>query len=276
MDFYTLFPGWEPWVQNLQSVWPASVFKDTVWGFAFFEAIHLLGLGMLGGATLLLNLRLLGAGLTSDAPSVLEQQLRPWLWLGISIVLASGVLIGMLNPEKLYTSPAFFAKMIAMVSALVFSLGVASGTAKAEGLVNGGVRLAAAVAFALWLWAIGVFSLATGANPGTINIMIAGYAILFAFGTKTRVIAAVLLAVGILVASVWTYGFVGLFENYDLFMTINKGFVSAGAIMLVVFLCYEIFTARETDTQPLAKLIGLFSILSWVTVAAAGRWIGLS
>jgi hypothetical protein len=278
MDFYTLFPTIEPWVASLKHTFPASLLVDTVWGFAVIEAFHLLFLGLLGGCVILLNMRLIGVGLMDAKPSALEERLRPFIWAGIVGVLISGIIIGMLNPEKLYTSPAFFAKMIGLVSALIFSLGVANAVSKRDGEVTMGTRIAAAIAFLLWLWAIGVFGLSTGTNPGTFHLVVAGYAILVAFARPPVRIAGI--AIPLVLALVYlVYGYFvvgGPMADYDAFMGQTKLLVQIAAVILVGLMGYEIFTGRASDTAPLAKLIGLFSILSWVTVAAAGRWIGLS
>jgi hypothetical protein len=36
----------------------------------------------------------------------------------------------------------------------------------------------------------------------------------------------------------------------------------------------EIYKGKSDEATPTAKLIALFSVLCWVTVAAGGRWIG--
>lgn len=133
MDFYTLFPNLEPWVQNLAGVWPASVIKPSIWMFAAIEAVHLLTLGLLGGCVILLNFRLLGIGLTSEPVSVVERNLRLWLWIGVGGVLLTGIAIGMSNAEKLYTSPAFSVKMVSLAAGLIFSFGVTNSIARSEG-----------------------------------------------------------------------------------------------------------------------------------------------
>ncbi len=276
MDFHTLFPQLQDSVANLPNLFPASLLKDTQWGFAVVEAVHLLALGLLGGCVLFLNLRLLGAGLISDTPSGVERQLRPWLYIGVAGVLLSGLLIGMLNPEKLYTSPAFFAKMIAMTAALIFSFGVSNAVAKSEGRVSTWVMVAAVAAFGLWLWSLGIFSLSLGTNPGTFHLVVAGYVILLAFGERTRIFAIIAALALTLVDLVMTYGFIGLERDYARFMSTTKLFVEIAALVLVTLLAYEIAVGKRADTGKPAKVIAVFSILSWVTVAAAGRWIGLS
>ena len=52
-------------VRVVRSHWPGLMVRESVWMFPVIEAVHLLGLCMLGGALLVVDLRLLGAGLTS-------------------------------------------------------------------------------------------------------------------------------------------------------------------------------------------------------------------
>lgn len=279
MDFYTLFPDIQPWVANLQTQYPVTLLNQTQWGFAAIEAVHLLALGLLGGCVILLNMRLLGVGMTSAPPSLMERNLRPWLIGGVLGVLLTGIVIGMLNPEKLYTSPAFFTKMISLISALIFTFAVSNNVARQDS----GVKLSpvlmitAVVGFAFWLWSIGVFTVVEGVNPGTIHMIVAAWAILFAFGKRSRLIGAIVLAVIVVAGAIMTHVVYNLDDNYEMVLTLEVWFVRAAALAVVAFIGFEIFTgSTEDDRGPTVKLIALFSILSWVTVAAAGRWIGFS
>ncbi|MDZ4759597.1 MAG: DUF6644 family protein [Alphaproteobacteria bacterium] len=277
MDFFTLFPNLEPWVANLATVWPASVIKPSIWMFAVIEAVHLLMLGLLGGCVIVLNMRLLGAGLTNEPISVVERNLRLSLWIGVGGVLLTGVAIGMSNAEKLYTSPAFFVKMISLAAGLIFSFGVTNVVARNEGAISTPMKAAAGVAFLLWLASIGVFGSAIGANPGTVHLVVAGYAILFAFGSRlSRFLGGGTLAALVIVGAVLTYGVWNVWDHYELVTAINIWFVRIAALILVGLLGYEIFASKHAETSSTVKLIALFSILTWVTIAAAGRWIGLS
>lgn len=279
MDFYTLFPDIGEWVASLQTTYPVTLLNETQWGFAAIEAVHLLALGLLGGCVILQNMRLLGVGMTNTPPSVMERNLRPWLISGVLGVLLTGIVIGMLNPDKLYTSPAFFTKMIALVSALIFTFAVANNVARQDDNVklSPPVMVMAAIGFAIWLWSIGVFAIVEGVNPGTIHMIVAAFVILFAFGKRTRYISAGVLGLIFVAGAIVTHGVYNLDEHYDQVLMWEVWFVRAAAVAAIGFLGFEIFTgSTEDDRGPTIKLIALFSILTWVTVAAAGRWIGFS
>ncbi|MFP8875322.1 MAG: DUF6644 family protein, partial [Myxococcota bacterium] len=53
--------------------------RGSSWLFPVVEAAHLVGLALLGGSLLLVDLRLLGFGLKERSAAYLVDQLRPWL-----------------------------------------------------------------------------------------------------------------------------------------------------------------------------------------------------
>ncbi|HLZ85301.1 MAG TPA: DUF6644 family protein [Caulobacteraceae bacterium] len=98
--------------------------KNSIWLFPAIEAVHLLALSLLGGAVLMLDLRLLGVGLTSQLPSSVERETRPWLVGALAVMVVTGSLLGLSEAVKLYDKQAFWVKMIALATALLFTFGV--------------------------------------------------------------------------------------------------------------------------------------------------------
>ena len=123
--------------------------KNSVWLFPAIEAIHLLALAMLGGAIVLLDLRLLGLGLIGQSASTVERSARPWLIGAIVAMLVTGVLLGLSEALKLYDKPAFWVKMTALAAALVFTFGVRNPIARRDPVALG--KAVAVVSLGLWL-----------------------------------------------------------------------------------------------------------------------------
>jgi len=272
MDFSKLFPGAADWVANIVKTPPFAYIGDL---YAPFGAIHLIGLALLGGCVIIMNLRLLGAGLTDEAPSTIEKNLRLWHIVGAAIVIGTGLVIGGLNAERLYTSAAFFVKMVSMVAALIFTFGVVNAIAKSEGKVSTLSMVIGAIAMVIFLFGMGVFSISEGISPGTFHVLTAGYAVLLLFGKRTRVIAGVAFVV--------------------MFGTVLEGYMAAGldsfspelqnlgiirswtaGLLLIALVGYEIWREEATPGGRIARMIAVLSILSWVATAAGGRWIGFS
>lgn len=127
-----------------------STIKESLWLFPAIEAVHLLALALLGGAILLLNLRLLGVGLSDQSVSEVERGARPWLVAALATMIVTGVLIGTSEALKLYDKPAFWVKMVALLAALVFTFALQLPLARRE--VSGlAAKTLATISLGLWL-----------------------------------------------------------------------------------------------------------------------------
>lgn len=272
MTFSDLFPGIADGVANIIRTWPFSVIGDV---YAPFGAIHLIGLALLGGCVIVMNLRLLGAGLTEETPSTIERNLRLWHIVGAVIVIGTGLVIGGLNAERLYTSAAFFVKMLSMFAALIFTFGVVNSIAKSDGVVSKKAMYWGGAAALIFLFAMGVFATGDGLNPGTFYVIAAAYAILIIFGNRTRWIAlgAFVLLFGSVLLSYWIVGFAT--ESMEL-QTWSIVASWIGGLLFIALTGFEIYKQDATPGGRIARMIAVMSILSWVATAAGGRWIGFS
>jgi hypothetical protein len=95
--------------------------RDSVWLFPFVEIFHLIGLGILGGTLLVLNVRLLGLGFRGERTSDLERDVRPWMVGSLALMLISGFLLFSTEAVKMYGNWAFRWKMIFLASAIVYT-----------------------------------------------------------------------------------------------------------------------------------------------------------
>lgn len=265
-------PGLSAAVSGMPKVWPISMLQDV---YAPFGALHLVGLGLMGGAVLLLNLRLMGANLTGQALPDLEKSTRPWLISGLAIVLGTGIIIGMLNSDKLYNSVPFFIKMMSLIAACIFSFGVTNAIAKADGKTSISVMIAGVVAVLFWLLGLGVLSMDEISAPGLFHPITAGYALLIIYGVRTRWIAAgaFTLLFGGLFVMYWIVGFNTYETVYD---EVSRAVTLVGGLIMGGLYAAEIYLGRAEASTPTAKLLSLFCVLCWVTVAAGGRWIGFA
>ena len=101
-----------------------AMIRDSSWLFPVIEVVHLLGLSLLGGAVLLVDLRLLGLGLRDRSAAFLVAQSRPWLITALVVLIGSGVPLFLSEAVKCYFTPAFWVKMGALATALVFTFAV--------------------------------------------------------------------------------------------------------------------------------------------------------
>jgi hypothetical protein len=96
---------------------PGVALQQSRVAFAATEAIHILGLSLVGGAILIADLAVLGIVLKSTpSQSVFEQMRLPYR-LALCVVAASGVLLVAAGPYKYYTNPLFPIKLGLLVIA---------------------------------------------------------------------------------------------------------------------------------------------------------------
>lgn len=269
-----IFPQIADWVAQLDDTFPGAQVKPY---FAQWEVLHILSLVLLGGASILLNLRLIGAGLTDDPPSEVRRGVLPWLNLGVVGILVTGVLIGTSNPERLYTSEAFTAKMLGLFAALVLTYGVSLPAAKADGRLGRGAAVAAAIGLAVFGLSLGVFAVAKLVNPGLWHVIIAA-ALLVLF--VSRGLTRIVYLAGLLGLVVLQFLIHQVFYKPDDYAHLDP----ANKVLILVYLAWILGAAavqivgagRGSAGGPAVKALAYASILVWVTTAAAGRWIAFA
>jgi len=110
------------WFQWLEHSWLGTSVNNSLWAFAVIEAVHLLALAVLGGAILVVDLRLLGFGLKEEPVSYVGRTAQPWLVGGLAAAFLTGVpLLASLAAGKYYVNGAFWMKMYFLLAAMIFT-----------------------------------------------------------------------------------------------------------------------------------------------------------
>src|SRR5215471_21240816 len=84
--------------------------RRSAWLFPLIEAIHLLGLGVIGGAVLVVDMRLLGLGLRRYPVGQLARDAQPWLIGSLVLMIITGGLLFLSEAIKCYYHAAFWFK----------------------------------------------------------------------------------------------------------------------------------------------------------------------
>lgn len=128
-----------------------AAIRNSLWLFPAVEAGHLLGLVMLGGSVLVLDLRLLGFGLRERPVGYVAEQTRPWLVAAIVIMFMTGIPLFLSEAVKCYFSQAFWVKMGALALALPFTFGIRNRLARRDSLSPAQARWLGTCSIAVWL-----------------------------------------------------------------------------------------------------------------------------
>jgi hypothetical protein len=129
-----------------------SAIRTSPWAFAVVESIHLLGLAAIGGAVLVVDLRLLGLGLRRQPVREVARDAQPWLMGSLAVMLTTGAALFLSESIKCYYSTPFRIKMAALAVAIAFTFTVrrtvvAADTARTRPIEQ---KLVAIVSLALW------------------------------------------------------------------------------------------------------------------------------
>jgi hypothetical protein len=123
----SLLPLFE-WCENTGV---GNAIRNSLWLFPVIESVHLLALALIGGAILIVDLRMLGLGLRQPVAQ-LARDVQPWLAGGLVVMVASGLLLFSSEAIKCYYNAAFWTKMSFLLPALVFTWTIRRKVAAAD------------------------------------------------------------------------------------------------------------------------------------------------
>jgi hypothetical protein len=94
------------------------------WFFPTFDTIHTLGIVLVAGTIMLVDLRLLGLALRSEPVAAVVRRIVPWTLGGFALMFVTGALMFSSEAVKLYHSPVFRIKLVLLalagLNALIF------------------------------------------------------------------------------------------------------------------------------------------------------------
>jgi hypothetical protein len=97
----------------------SHMIRDSTYDFAIVEVSHLLALAIFGGAVLLVDLRFLNLGFTSQPAPQVARELLPVTVGGVTVMLVTGIFLFLGGPVRYYRNPAFQLKIVLFVIALI-------------------------------------------------------------------------------------------------------------------------------------------------------------
>jgi uncharacterized membrane protein len=127
------------------------------WGFAASQTVHFVGLCLLFGVVLLIDLRMLG--FIKSIPFSALHRLLPWALLGFGVNVATGVLFVISNPPDFYVTAAIFVwkvvfVLVAAANALYFTVFEQAWTLGPGDTAPMAAKVAAASSIFLWVGVI--------------------------------------------------------------------------------------------------------------------------
>jgi uncharacterized protein YacL len=142
-----------PFFQWCDATAIGAAIRNSRWLFPLVESIHLLGLTVLLGTVIVLDLRLLGLGLRRQPVARVAAGLSGLMAGSVVVMLGTGLLLFLSEALKCYASPPFRVKMLFLFTAILFHYTAFRAIAKdkraeARPILS---KLVGVVSFALWM-----------------------------------------------------------------------------------------------------------------------------
>lgn len=129
-----------------------GVFEASIYIAPVMNIVHLLSMVVFIGANVVVDLRLLGVGLTRLPAAVVMRDAAPWFWGGFAGLVATGVPAMMAVATELYGNSVFWVKMAALAAGVMLAVAVRGrGSPPDAGAVTAASRCVGAVSMVLWL-----------------------------------------------------------------------------------------------------------------------------
>lgn len=87
------------------------------------QAIHIIGIAVIMGTVVMLNLRILGLAARSQVQSEMIQRLLPWFWFALISNLISGSVFVFARPARYFNNPVFAWKLAFLIPAVLLTFG---------------------------------------------------------------------------------------------------------------------------------------------------------
>jgi len=124
--------------------------SPSIWAYPTVFFLHTIGLVFTAGASIIINMRLLGAA--RDLPvAPLARYFRP-VWIGLWLTVISGLVMLLSDLQTRLANPLFPLKMTFVVAAVVLLLPLRRRSERAN--VSAATRACAAASLVCWLGAV--------------------------------------------------------------------------------------------------------------------------
>ena len=142
--------GWVDFYREMGDGWVGRTIGESLWLFPVIEVVHLFGLAILGGSVIVMDLRLLGVGLKGASPARVLANTRPWLFVGLIVMIATGVPLFLSETTKCCFNHSFEVKIASLFLAVLYTFAVRNRIAVREGVSTCAMQGVAVLSLGLW------------------------------------------------------------------------------------------------------------------------------
>lgn len=134
----------------------SEYFRDAGWIVPTVQSIHIVAIAVLIGSSILLDLKLAGIVARTEQPAIVYQRYMPWVWSGLVVLLLTGAVMTIAEPDRVLTNWLFWTKMALVIVAFLSTLLMRIPMRRAELVTEGSTWSAVAkplgwLSLAIWI-----------------------------------------------------------------------------------------------------------------------------
>ena len=134
----------------LEDSYVGEYVRSSLWLFPVIQSFHLIGLGILGGAVVVGDLRLMGILMRTESTRYVIRVTRPWFNFGLFILIITGIPLFLSEAVKCYYSRAFWIKISCLLLGALFVYFIRNPTVLSKD-ENFMIKILGFVSFSLWV-----------------------------------------------------------------------------------------------------------------------------
>lgn len=96
--------------------------RRVAWIIPTVQSIHIASISIVVGAALVSDLRMAGVLATDEMPRTVVRRYLPWMWAGLAVLLATGAIMTVGEPNRVLTNWVFWTKMTLVLVAFTLTL----------------------------------------------------------------------------------------------------------------------------------------------------------
>lgn len=124
--------------------------RSSLWLFPVIQSFHLIGLGILGGAVVVGDLRLMGILMRTESTRYVIRVTRPWFKFGLFILIITGIPLFLSEAVKCYYSRAFWIKISCLLLGTLFVYFIRNPIVLSKD-ENFMIKILGFISFSLWV-----------------------------------------------------------------------------------------------------------------------------
>jgi hypothetical protein len=144
--------GFAEWLQTTPI---SATFQSLTWFIPLVQSIHIVGIGVVFGSSLMISLRVLGRMRADEPFPAVWARFAPWMWIGLVVMLLTGALLVIGEPVREFTTLSFWLKMtllaIVVVMTAIFGRVLRPAAPPAGAPFSAGARTTAVAILVLWV-----------------------------------------------------------------------------------------------------------------------------